>query len=157
MPIIKQLLYQTDKSSHWRCSIKNAICKNFAIFTVKHLCWSLGQGSKKVAGHKICNLIKKTLQHKMFFCKYCKISNNTCFEEHLRMAASENNIKKSFLGKVTGHNDHYMIIWVIKDQRLAVIDRWPALICSAAWTTFFQLIGVTFFSEWYFIIKKHFH
>ena len=29
MSIIKQLLYQTDKSSHWRCSIKNAIHKNF--------------------------------------------------------------------------------------------------------------------------------
>ena len=44
----------------------------------------------------------------MFFCKYCEISNNTCFEEYLHTAASENN-KKRFLGKVTGHNDHYMI------------------------------------------------
>ena len=43
----------------------------------------------------------------MFSWEYCKISNNTCFEEHLRTAASEN--KKIFLGKVTGHNDHYMI------------------------------------------------
>ena len=44
----------------------------------------------------------------MFSCEYCAISKNTCFEEHLRMAASENN-KKRFLGKATGHNDHYMI------------------------------------------------
>ena len=44
----------------------------------------------------------------MFFCKYCEISNNTCFDEYLHTAASENN-KKRFLGKVTGHNDHYMI------------------------------------------------
>ena len=35
----------------------------------------------------------------MFFCEYCKISNNTCFEEHLHMAASENNIKKDLLQK----------------------------------------------------------
>ena len=36
----------------------------------------------------------------MFFCEYCKISNNTCFEEYLRTAASENNIKKKvFLEK----------------------------------------------------------
>ena len=45
----------------------------------------------------------------MFFCEYCEISNKTCFEEHLCTAASENNNEKRFLGKVTGHNDHYMI------------------------------------------------
>ena len=45
----------------------------------------------------------------MFYCEYCKISNYTCFEEHLHTAASENNNKKIFLGKATGHNDHYMI------------------------------------------------
>ena len=35
----------------------------------------------------------------MFLCEYCKISNNTCFEEYLRTAASENNIKKKFSWK----------------------------------------------------------
>ena len=45
----------------------------------------------------------------MFSYEYCKISNNTGFEEHLRTATSENNNKKRFLGKATGHNDHYMI------------------------------------------------
>ena len=44
----------------------------------------------------------------MFSSEYCDISNNTCFEEHLHPAASENN-KKTFHGKATGHNDHYMI------------------------------------------------
>ena len=39
--IIKQLLYQTDKSSHIRCSIKKAGRKKFAIFIRKHLYWSL--------------------------------------------------------------------------------------------------------------------
>ena len=29
------------RSSHWRCSIKKDTLKNFAIFTEKHLCWSL--------------------------------------------------------------------------------------------------------------------
>ena len=51
----------------------------------------------------------------MFFCEYCKISHNTCFEEYLRTAASENNNKISFLWKATGHNDHYLIN--IGDQR----------------------------------------
>ena len=44
----------------------------------------------------------------MFSCEYCKISNNTCFEEHLHMPASENNNKR-FIGKTAGHNNHYRI------------------------------------------------
>ena len=44
----------------------------------------------------------------MFSYEYCDISNNSCFEEHLGTAAYENN-KKIFVGKVTGHNDHYLI------------------------------------------------
>ena len=31
----------SSRSSHQRCSIEKAILKNFAIFTGKHLCWSL--------------------------------------------------------------------------------------------------------------------
>ena len=64
----------------------------------------------------------------MFSSEYCDTSNNTCFEEHLCMAASENN--KRFLGKATGHNDYMMqskanrgkSIWTVNGQRLAVID-----------------------------------
>ena len=37
MPITEQLLYQTDKGSHRRCSIKKAVHKNFGIFIEKHL------------------------------------------------------------------------------------------------------------------------
>ena len=44
----------------------------------------------------------------MFSLNIAKFLINTCFEEHLRTAASENN-KKRFLGKATGHNDQYMI------------------------------------------------
>ena len=45
----------------------------------------------------------------MFTCEYCKIFNSTSFEEHLHTAASANNSTKRFLGRTTGHNDHYMI------------------------------------------------
>ena len=44
----------------------------------------------------------------MFSFEYCKISKIACLEEHLSTAASKNN-KQIFLGKATGHNDHYMI------------------------------------------------
>ena len=43
---------------------------------------------KIVAGLKVCNYIKKRLQHRFFFCEYCKIFKKTYFEEHLRPAAS---------------------------------------------------------------------
>ena len=32
---------KTVRSSHWRCSVKNDVIKNFANFTEKHLFWSL--------------------------------------------------------------------------------------------------------------------
>ena len=41
MPNTERLPYQTDKSSHRRFSITKDVLKNFAIFTGKHLCWSL--------------------------------------------------------------------------------------------------------------------
>ena len=37
MPNAEQLLYQTEKSNHWRFSIKRLFL-NFAMFTGKHLC-----------------------------------------------------------------------------------------------------------------------
>ena len=55
MPNTEQLLYQTEKNSHRRCSIKKAVLKNFTIFTGKHLCWSL-----------FFNFIKKRLQRRCF-------------------------------------------------------------------------------------------
>ena len=101
MPIIKWLLYQTDKSSHWRCSIKNAVHKNFAIFTIKHLCWSLfwDKAEIKLQATSSATLLKRETPTQMFFCEYCKISNNTCFGEHLCTAASENNNKKKISWK----------------------------------------------------------
>ena len=54
----------------------------------------------------------------MFSCEY----KNTCFEEQLRTAASENN-KKRFLGKTTDHNDHY--IANMGGQRPKIAGNWP--------------------------------
>ena len=55
MPNTEQLLYQTHESSHWRCSVKKAVLKNFAITTGKYLHWCL-----------FISFIKKTLQHRCF-------------------------------------------------------------------------------------------
>ena len=55
LPNTEQFLYQTEKSSHRRCSKNKAVLKSFAIFTGKHLCWSF-----------FFNFIKKRLQHRHF-------------------------------------------------------------------------------------------
>ena len=116
IPSIEQLLYQTDKSSNWRCSIKKNFQKNFAVFTAIPVFKALvGQGWNKVTGREAPTQI--------FSCEYCKISSNTCFEEHLRTTPCENNNKKRFLGKTTGHNDHYMIN--MGGQRSQTGGNWP--------------------------------
>ena len=43
---------------------KKVVLKNFAMFTAKHLCWSLL--FNKNAGLQACNFIKKRLQHRCF-------------------------------------------------------------------------------------------
>ena len=53
----------------------------------------------------------------MFSCEYCKISNNTCFEEHPLTGASENN-KKDFLKKPSVR----MIIINISGQNMINMD-----------------------------------
>ena len=73
------------KSSHWKCSIKKAVLKNLAIFSVKHLCWSLF-------------LIKLPTRSPAIFLKgdtntsvFLGILRNfygQLFEKHLRVAAS---------------------------------------------------------------------
>ena len=68
---LKSYTLQTKKilnsrSSHQRCSIEKAVFKNFAIFTGKHLCWSLLLIDLQVL--KPLNLLKG---------ECCKIFKNT--------------------------------------------------------------------------------
>ena len=63
------------RSSHWRCSIKKAILKHFVIFTGKHLC--RGLFFNKVAGHQLCNFIKKRLQHRYYLVNIRKFIRRT--------------------------------------------------------------------------------
>ena len=57
------------KSSHQRCSVKNAVLKNFAKFTGKHLCQSTFLN--KVAGCRpqACNFIKNETRKKILLRK----------------------------------------------------------------------------------------
>ena len=55
-----------SRSRHQRCSIEQAILKNFAIFTGKHLWWTLF--FNRVAGLKTCSCIKRASNKGVFLC-----------------------------------------------------------------------------------------
>ena len=66
---------ESKRSSHWRCSVRKGVLRNFAKFTGKHLCESL--------------FIKKETLAQVFSYKFCEISKNTFFRAHLGATASE--------------------------------------------------------------------
>ena len=81
-------LFFLSRSSHWRCSVRKGVLRDFAKFTGKHPCQSLF--FNKVAGlsPQACNFIKKeTLAH-VLSCEFCEISRNTFFTEHLWATAA---------------------------------------------------------------------
>ena len=71
--------FVNSKRSHWMCSIKKAVLKNFTIFTGKHLC----QENRPLG----LQLHQKETSTEVFSCEYVDIFN-TCFEEHLQRTAS---------------------------------------------------------------------
>ena len=72
---------QKNRSSH-QSSLKIGVLKNFAKFTVKHLCLNLFLN--KVA------FVKKETLTQVFYCKFCEIFKKIFFTEHLRVTASGN-------------------------------------------------------------------
>ena len=59
---------------------KKGVLKNFAKFTRKYLCQGLFFNN--------VNFIKKETLAQLLSCKFCEISKNTCFTEHLWTTAS---------------------------------------------------------------------
>ena len=124
MSITEQLLYQTDNSSHWRCSIKNAPHKIFCNIHSKTpvLKSLLGKSWNKVAGRKVCNFIKKRFQHRCFSENIAKFLITTVLKNIPVWLRLKIMIKKRFLGKVTSHNYHYMIN--MGSQRPNIGNNW---------------------------------
>ena len=65
--------------------MKNAVLKNFAIFTEKHLCWSL---FLIMLQDFMPTTLSKRDSNIGFSYEYCEIFKNTYFEKHLPMTAS---------------------------------------------------------------------
>ena len=77
-------MYGNNRSSHQKCSIKNAVLKNFAVFTGKHPVFD--SLFNKVAGFQACKFIKKRLKHRCFPANIANFKN-IYFQEQLRMTA----------------------------------------------------------------------
>ena len=110
---------------------KNAVLKNFAIFTEKHLRWSLFLN--KNVDLQSWNFIKKRLQRRFFSCGYCKIFKNTWFGEHLWTASNitrNMEIEKDIFSK-TKQN---------KKKKIKNLAKWKNLTFSwCSWSFRFSL------------------
>ena len=101
--ILSSFAISTIRSSHWRCSVKKDVPKNFENFKGKHLCW--GIFLIKWQALSPATLLKRD-STQVFSCEICEIFKNTYFKEHLRMTAckryelevSFNFVKKPFCG-----------------------------------------------------------
>ena len=74
------------RSSHWRCSVKKDVLKNFANFARKHL-RSSHFLTKLQAWSRPATLLKKDSNTGVFLW-ICDIFKNTYFEQHLGTTAS---------------------------------------------------------------------
>ena len=68
--------------------MKKGVLRNFTEFTGKHLCQSLF--FNKVAFLRLATLLEKETLAQVFFCKFCEVSKNTFFTEHVRTTAFAN-------------------------------------------------------------------
>ena len=73
MPVIEQLLYQTDKSIHRRCSIEKAVCKRFCNI-LRKLCWSLFWDKVELKLEVLMPAILLKETNTVFSSEYCNIS-----------------------------------------------------------------------------------
>ena len=71
-----------NKSSHWRCSVKKDVLRNFAKFTEKHLCESLF--FNKVSDLRAAILSKKRLWHRCSPVNFAKFLRTTFLQNTLR-------------------------------------------------------------------------
>ena len=79
--------FQKYRSSRLKMYFRVGVLKNFAMFIEKHLCWRLSLD--KYAGLKVCNFIKKRLQHSFFRVKYETFLRTSFFTEHVRLLLLE--------------------------------------------------------------------
>ena len=91
------------------------------MFTCSRKVWKGGEQSDYKTSKKCTD--KKKTDLFFVFCKYFQIPRNQVHNDAEEFLENKNNInKKRFLGKATGHNDHYMIN--IDSQRPKIGSNW---------------------------------
>ena len=99
---------KTVRSSHWRCSVKKGVLKNFTNFTGKNLCWSLLLIKLQFWGPE--TLFKKT-STQVLSCVICKIFKNNYFQEHLWSTASQFYLKRD------SNTDAFLwVLWIFQEH-----------------------------------------
>ena len=92
----------TSRSSRLQMFFKIGVLKSFANFTGKHLCWRIF--FKKTFRHKVCNFIKKKLQHGCFPVRFTKFLKALFFIEHFWwLLLLLQRLLLHFFKKVTSH------------------------------------------------------
>ena len=89
--------------------LQSSVLKRFAIFSGKHLRWSLFFNED--AGLQTCNFIKKRLQCRCFPVNIAKFLRTAVFIEHLRRLLFSLRMKNNFILKFQIselQNDHKM-------------------------------------------------
>ena len=94
----KALWLSFVRSCHLEMFFKMDVLKNFTNFTGKNLCWNFFLD--KVADLKVCNFIKKRLQHRCFPVEFHKFLRASFFTEHLRWLLLEGVFKGTSLVKI---------------------------------------------------------
>ena len=86
------IIFISFRSSHWRCSVRKSVLKNFAKFTGKHLCQS--HFFNKVVGWGLQLYLKRYSGAGAFTYQFSETSKNTYFIEHLCVAAFDHYVLK---------------------------------------------------------------
>ena len=94
-------LFISDRSSHWRCSIKKTFFK-ISYYSQEKTC--VGIFFNKAIRLNVCNFIEK---RQVFSCEYFDIIKNTYFEEHLQTTASGNNVNIVYRNTWSGNTYNF--------------------------------------------------
>ena len=102
--------------------MKKVVLKNFAIFTGKHLCWTLFLIELKA--RRSATLLKET-PTQVFSVNILKFIKNTYFEEHMRNTAS-NSFNSS------AHASTTLQYWMYENL-VIYIDIWKVMVSILYW------------------------
>ena len=131
---------KTLRSSRSQIFFKIDVLKNLAIFTRKHLCWSLFL--IKLLAWRSAFLLKKT-PTPVFFCEYCEIIEGSFFTEHLLLIVLFRDfyVMIEFFGRLWVQNwnfSYFLCHCFVFSHNSSVRIENPCLFCTCIYTKIFS-------------------